>query len=73
MTQIHLLARSKTVILITHRLANVAAADNIYVLDKGIVAESGTHNELLERNTTYAQLWNAQKELERYAKRGDEQ
>ena len=73
MTQIHLLARSKTVILITHRLANVVAADNIYVLDKGIVAESGTHNELLDRNTTYAQLWNAQQELERYAKRGDEQ
>lgn len=72
MAQIHLLARSKTVILITHRLANVAAADNIYVLDKGIVAESGTHNELLERNTTYARLWNAQQDLERYTKRGDE-
>jgi ATP-binding cassette subfamily C protein len=70
MAQIHILARSKTVILISHRLANVVGADNIYVLEKGIIAESGTHNELLERNTTYAQLWNAQQELERFTKRG---
>ncbi len=70
MAQIHILARSKTVILISHRLANVVGADNIYVLEKGIIAESGTHNELLERNTTYAQLWNAQQELERFMKRG---
>jgi ABC-type transport system involved in cytochrome bd biosynthesis fused ATPase/permease subunit len=70
MAQIHKLAHSKTVILISHRLANVVGADNIYVLEKGIIAESGTHNELLERNTTYAQLWNAQQELERFTKRG---
>ena len=70
MAQIHKLAESKTVILISHRLANVVAADNIYVLDKGSVAESGTHSELLARNGTYAQLWNAQQELENYAKGG---
>ena len=70
MTQIHTLAKTKTVILISHRLANVVAADNIYVLDKGSVAENGTHTELLAHNGAYAQLWNAQQELEHYAKGG---
>ena len=68
MAQIHKLAERKTVILISHRLANVAGADNIYVLDKGNVAESGTHTELLAKNNAYAQLWNAQQKLENYAK-----
>ena len=70
MAQIHKLAETKTVILISHRLANVVGADNIYVLDKGIIAESGTHTELLGKNAAYAQLWNAQQELENYAKGG---
>lgn len=68
MHQIHRLAKTKTVILISHRLANVAVADNIYVLDQGSVAESGSHTELLSRGGVYARLWNAQQELERYAK-----
>ena len=71
MAQIHKLAKSKTVILISHRLANVAGADNIYVLDKGNIAESGNHNTLLAQNGTYAELWNAQQELEHYTKGGD--
>ena len=71
MAQIHALAKSKTVILISHRLANVAGADNIYVLDKGNIVESGNHNALLIKNGSYAQLWNAQQELEHYAKGGD--
>ena len=66
MRQIHALAKVKTVILISHRLANVTQADNIYVLDKGNVAESGDHNTLLSKNGTYAKLWNAQQELESY-------
>ena len=70
MREIHKLAETKTVILISHRLANVVGADNIYVLDKGTIAESGTHTELLRKNGTYAQLWNAQQELENYAKGG---
>ena len=70
MREIHKLAETKTVILISHRLANVVDADNIYVLDLGSVAESGTHAELLGKNGAYAQLWNAQQELENYAKGG---
>ena len=70
MAQIHALAKTKTVILISHRLANVVKADNIYVLEKGNVAESGSHAELLTKNGTYAKLWNAQQELENYTKGG---
>lgn len=73
MTQIHRLAKSKTVILISHRLANVADADNIYVMDGGSVVESGSHRALVERGGAYAKLWNAQQELESYAKGGKEE
>ena len=73
MTQIHRLAKSKTVILISHRLANVADADNIYVMDGGSVVESGSHRALVERGGAYAKLWNAQQELESYAKGGEEE
>ncbi len=66
MAQIHGLAKTKTVILISHRLANVVSADNIYVLDKGNVVESGDHNTLLSSSGAYAKLWNAQQELESY-------
>ena len=73
MTQIHALAKAKTVILISHRLANVVGSDNIYVLDKGSIAEQGTHDELLKKNAAYGQLWRAQQELEHYTKGGDAQ
>ena len=70
MREIHALAKTKTVILISHRLANVAGADNIYVLDKGNIVESGSHSQLLAANSAYAKLWNAQQELENYTKGG---
>ena len=70
MHEIRELAESKTVILISHRLANVTAADRIYVIDGGNIAESGTHTALLERDGTYARLWNAQQTLENYGKDG---
>ena len=70
MAQIHALARSKTVILISHRLANVADADSIYVIERGAVAEHGTHGELLAKHGQYARLWNAQQNLENYGKEG---
>ena len=70
MAQIHELAKTKTVILISHRLANVAGADNIYVLDRGNIVESGSHSQLLAANSAYAKLWNAQQELENFTKGG---
>ena len=71
MAQIHGLAKNKTVILISHRLANVVKADNIYVLDKGNIVGSGTHKDLLAAGGTYAELWNTQQELENYTNGGD--
>ena len=60
----------KTVLLISHRLANVVEADRIYVMDAGNVTEQGTQEELLDRNGIYARLWNAQQTLENYGKGG---
>ncbi len=60
----------KTVLLISHRLANVVGADRIYVMDAGNVTEQGTQEELLDRNGIYARLWNAQQTLENYGKGG---
>ena len=73
MAQIHKLASSKTVLLISHRLANVVKADTIYVLENGAVAESGSHEELLRSHGLYEKLWNAQQALENYRKEGDAQ
>lgn len=71
MREIHELAKTKTVILISHRLANVTSSDNIYVMKNGAVAESGQHEKLLQQNGVYADLWNAQQSLENYGKVGD--
>ena len=54
------LSKGKTSILITHRLGSVAIADRIIVMDHGMIAESGTHEELLKLNGKYAQMWYAQ-------------
>ena len=70
MAQIEALAKRKTVILISHRLANVIGADQIYVLEQGSVVESGNHHALLARDGAYTKLWNAQQELETYTKGG---
>lgn len=66
MQLIYELAKDKTVIMISHRLANVKNADCIYVLDKGNVAGSGTHKELLNTCSAYSKLWNTQMDLENY-------
>ena len=71
MREIHELARRKTVILITHRLANAEHADNILVMDKGTMRESGTHTELLGQDGLYTQLWSAQSDLEHFRKADD--
>lgn len=66
MREIHRLAETKTVILISHRLANVTASDRIYVMENGAVAESGTQEELLKTDGVYSALWSAQQLLENY-------
>ncbi len=70
MALVHQLAKAKTIILISHRLANVVQSDRIYVMDSGCVIESGTHEELLKNNNHYAKLYNAQQKLENYGKEG---
>ena len=52
------LSKDKTVIMIAHRLSTVTNADCIYVMANGKVAESGTHNELIEANGIYSRMWN---------------
>lgn len=52
--------RDRTMILIAHRLSTVVNADRILVLDEGELKESGTHEELLQKQGLYAQLWNLQ-------------
>lgn len=71
MAQIHILAKEKTVILISHRLANTVKADRIYVLRDGEVAESGSHDELIESHGVYEKMWNTQQSLENYGKEVD--
>ena len=61
---IYKIAENKTVIVISHRLANVKNADSIYVLDKGNIVESGTHRDLMMYNKKYAELVNHQNNLE---------
>ena len=62
------LTKTKTVVMISHRLANVTDTDCIYVMQNGALAESGKHKELLERNGVYAELWRVQAVLEAYGK-----
>jgi ATP-binding cassette subfamily B protein len=54
-----LFLKNKTVLVVAHRLSSIAHADNIIVLDKGVIAESGTHASLLEQNGVYSRLWDA--------------
>ena len=68
MDRIRAMAGTKTVILISHRLANVEPADRIYVMQDGRAAECGTHTRLLARNGEYARLWKAQQALEHLEK-----
>ena len=68
MEQIYHLAKTKTVILISHRLANVVQADHIYVMKHGNITEQGTHERLMEQQGTYYELYHSQKQLEQYGK-----
>lgn len=61
------LSKTKTIILITHRLANVTDAKIIYVLEDGKLVESGNHNELVKSDSVYQKLWSSQVSLEEYS------
>lgn len=62
---IHALAdRGKTVIMVTHRMANAADADHVVVFERGRVAEQDAHAELMRANSTYAKLFRAQQTVE---------
>ena len=68
--EIQRLAKTKTILMITHRLANVSTADGIFCLENGCLQGAGTHEELLESCAAYQSLWNTQKELEEFGKGG---
>ncbi len=70
MDVIHELAKTKTVLLISHRLANVVKSDMIYFLQDGSIKESGTHEELMNQNGAYKHLFESQMALENYGKDG---
>ena len=64
------LAKTKTVLLISHRLANVVKSDQIYFLKDGEIKESGKHDELMSQNGAYRHLYESQMALENYGKGG---
>jgi len=70
MDVIHELAKTKTVLLISHRLANVVKSDQIYFLKDGKIIESGKHEELMQKNGAYRHLYDSQMALENYGKEG---
>lgn len=70
MEVIHELAETKTVLLISHRLANVVESDCIYLLKDGDILESGRHDELIQKDGLYRELYESQMKLERYGKEG---
>ena len=61
---IYELSKDKTILVISHRLANVKEAKNIYVMNKGSLVEEGTHNELMKAEGYYSNMVNKQNELE---------
>ena len=69
MDVIHELAKKRTVLLISHRLANVVKSDRIYFLKDGKIKESGKHEELMQKNGAYRHLYESQMALENYGKR----
>jgi len=57
-------SRNRTTLVIAHRLSTIIAADEIIVLDKGVIVERGTHQRLLADGGLYASMWNRQREAE---------
>lgn len=67
MSVIHELAKSKIIILISHRLANVVSSNQIYFLQDGKITEEGSHEQLMKADGEYSKLYKKQKELEDFA------
>lgn len=65
---IHNLAKEKSVLMISHRLANVVNSDMIYTIHNGQIAEAGTHSELIQNQNVYYNIYNKQQKLEQYSK-----
>ena len=57
------IARGRTTVVIAHRLSTIVGADEILVLDKGVIVERGTHDGLLSQNGVYAAMWTQQREI----------
>jgi ATP-binding cassette, subfamily B, heavy metal transporter len=57
-------SRNRTTLVIAHRLSTIVAADEILVLDQGVIVERGTHHQLLLAGGLYASMWNRQREAE---------
>src|SRR3989475_8540677 len=57
-------SQNRTTLVIAHRLSTIVGADEILVLDQGVIAERGTHHQLLLKNGLYASMWNRQREAE---------
>src|SRR3954451_12046399 len=57
-------SKNRTTLVIAHRLSTIVGADQILVLDAGVIVERGTHAELLANNGLYASMWNRQREAE---------
>lgn len=70
MNVIHEIAKTKSVLLISHRLANVVKSDRIYFLKDGQILEQGSHEELISFNGEYKHLYESQMALENYGKEG---
>ncbi len=57
-------SRNRTTLVIAHRLSTIVGADEIIVLDQGVIVERGTHHQLLAKSGLYASMWNRQREAE---------